>query len=62
MNEKVRTKLLKIFAGGKSINEVYERKNGELVPLVSKTPTGLREDEKEEMQKLKEELSQTVNN
>jgi len=56
MNEKIRLKLLKIFAGGKSINEVYIRKGGELVPLISKEPTGLREEEKEEMRKLKEEV------
>lgn len=56
MNEKTRVKLLKIFAGGNSINEVYERKDGELVPVRIKATVSPRAKEKEEMKRLREEM------
>jgi hypothetical protein len=62
MNESVRIKLLKIFAGGESLNEVYEQKDGKYVLIRLRKGPSQRKEEKEEMRRVEEELSQNVNN
>jgi hypothetical protein len=61
MNEKTARKLLKIFAGGKAANEAYELVDGKYILIENTKQVSPRNKEKEEMRRVKEELSQ-INN